>query len=185
MKPINGFKEAEPIIGSPVYTLPTGNYKMKIMNAETMVSKTGREMLKVAFDVAEGEFKDFYLRKFEDAKKNNPDKAKWNNDGIYYIFSDEQNLGRFKGFITCLEESNNFEWKWEEKELKGLYFAGQTHNEPSMYNGKVYDHNKLVNIYPVSELENLPKLQDKAVKQEQDSIGGFGGSVDDESSIPF
>lgn len=190
MKPINGFKEAEPIIGSgAVYTLPSGNYEFFIMSAQLTKSKTtNRDMLKIAFDVAEGQYADFYRKKYENDKKRDADKAKWSSDAYFYQMCDEQALGRFKGFIKCLEDSNSgFSWDWDEKKLHGLHFAGQTRNEPSVgNNGKVYDHNKLVNIYPLSELENLHKLSDKAVKQESvDFGGGFGGSVADDSLIPF
>lgn len=191
MQKINGYESAEPIIGGGVYVLPTGNYKMKIIKAEETTSKSGRQMLKIAFDVAEGEFKDFYKKKYEvDLKRqsnaNSNKVAKWSNDAIYYQMCDENNLGRFKGFMKCLEDSNpNFTWEWDESKLKGLLFAGQTHNEPDEYNGKVYDHNKLVNVYPVSELENLPVLADKELNKEQDFSGGFGGTVVNDEEIPF
>ena len=190
MKPINGFKEAEPIIGGgTVYTLPSGNYEFFIMDAKLTKSKSSnRDMLQIAFDVAEGQYADFYRKKFEADKKRDPSKAVWDYDAYFYQLCDEQALGRFKGFIKCLEDSNpSFSWDWDESKLRGLRFAGQTRNEQSLgNNGKVYDHNKLVNIYPVSELENLPKLSDKTVKQESvDFGGGFGGSVADNSDIPF
>lgn len=191
MQKINGYESAEPIIGGGVYVLPTGNYKMKIIKAEETTSKSGRQMLKIAFDVAEGEFKDFYKKKYEvDLKRqsnaNSNKVAKWSNDAIYYQMCDENNLGRFKGFMKCLEDSNpNFTWEWDESKLKGLLFAAQTHNEPDEYNGKVYDHNKLVNVYPVSELENLPVLADKELNKEQDFSGGFGGTVANDEEIPF
>lgn len=188
MNKIKGFEKAEPIIGGgTVYTLPSGNYEMFIMSAQLMKSKSGRDMLKIAFDVAEGQYADFYRKKYEADKKRDPEKVKWSADAYFYQMCDEQSLGRFKGFIKCLEDSNSgFTWDWDEKKLHGLHFAGQTRNEPSLYNGKTYDHNKLVNIYPVSELENLPKLQDKTVEQESaDFGGGFGGSVADTDSIPF
>ncbi|WP_027405494.1 DUF669 domain-containing protein [Anaerovibrio sp. RM50] len=189
MQKINGYESAEPIIGGGFYVLPTGNYKMKIIKAEENTSKSGRQMLKIAFDVADGEFKDFYKRKYEaDLKRqsntNSNKVAKWSNDAIYYQMCDEQNLGRFKGFIKCLEDSNSgFSWDWDETKLKGLVFAGQTHNEPSEYNGKVYGHNKLINIYPLSTLETLPILPDKEL--EQSFAGGFGGTVANDEEIPF
>ena len=186
MKKIANYESAEPIIGGGVYVLPTGNYKMKIIKAEATKSKTGKDMLKIAFDVADGQYKDFYKRKFENDCKRQPDKAKWSYDAIHYQMADSESLGRFKGFIKCLEDSNpNFSWDWDESKLKGLLFAAQTHNEPEEYKGKTYDHNKIVNIYPVSELENLPVLPDKALKATTDD-GGFGGTaVDEDISIPF
>lgn len=186
MEKISGYDKAEAVIGGGIYVLPTGNYKMKIIKAEETTSKSGKTMLKIAFDVADGSFKDFYKKQYEaDLKRATANKpAKWSFDAIHYQMADENCLGRFKGFIKCLEDSNpNFSWDWDESKLKGLVFAAQTHNEPTEYNGKTYDHNKIVNIYPVSDLENLPILADKQLKKEQNS-GGFGGTVVDEE-IPF
>ena len=41
--------------------LPKGAYVCKILNVEEQTSKKGHSMVVVSFDIAEGEYKDFYM----------------------------------------------------------------------------------------------------------------------------
>ena len=104
--------------------LEAGGYICKIINVKEQVSKNGNEMLVLAFDIAEGEFKDFYKEGYE---KNTSEDKKWR--GNFYMMvppedaeRDNWQLRRFKTNISKFEESNNgyhFDWEHPEK-LKGL-----------------------------------------------------------------
>lgn len=193
MQKPNGYDEANTVIGGGLYVLPLDNYICKIVDVQETVSKKGQPMLKIAFDIAEGDYTDFYKTKFMKDKESKPDKAKWSGDAIYYQLTDGDSVGRFKGVIKCLEESNpKWVWDWNEKHMVGCRFAGQFRNEPSIYNGKKYDHTKLINIYPISEFEYLEILSDKDIELPPDkeiekaynTFGGIGGTVSDDQ-IPF
>lgn len=74
-----------------------------------------KEYLRLAIDIADGEFKDYYTELYEDL---DDDKKFW---GLTAFASyKDKAAGFFKHFIKCIEESNrNFNWNWDEKKLKG------------------------------------------------------------------
>ena len=51
----NDWVEAPAIIGG-ARTLPAGNYKCKIVNVEKSTSKNGNDMLKIFFDIDDGDY---------------------------------------------------------------------------------------------------------------------------------
>ena len=186
----NDWGEAPAIIGG-ARTLPAGNYKCKIVNVEKSTSKNGNQMLKIAFDVVEGEYSGIYMERFEALKKANTE-AKYPAVGIYYQLLGEEHTGRLKGLIQCLEMSNpHFKWGWDEKALKGLFFAGQFREEEYYnQNGELRSSTKLVNIYPLEELPNLdvlPKKQAAEVNSgnKDNYWGNAFGSAAPASDIPF
>ena len=189
-KPMNWDSTAA-VIGSGYKALPAGNYKCKIVGCETTQSKNGNQMLKIGFDVVEGEYSGIYMERFENAKKSNAD-AKYPAVGIYYQLLGEEHTGRLKGLIQCLEMSNShFKWGWDEKALKGLFFAGQFREEEYYnQNGELRSSTKLVNIYPLEELPNLdvlPKKQAAEVNSgnKDNYWGNAFGSAAPASDIPF
>ena len=52
----NNWDNTAAVIGSGYKNLPAGNYKCKIVGCETTQSKNGNQMLKIAFDINEGEY---------------------------------------------------------------------------------------------------------------------------------
>lgn len=89
-----------------------GGYICIIKEVEDVSEK---EYLKIDFDIAEGEFKDYYSRLFRN-------KGFWG--GNYYISYKESALSLFKGFITSVEKSNaNYKWDNDEKKLIGKNFG--------------------------------------------------------------
>lgn len=189
-KPINWDNTAA-VIGSGYKNLPAGNYKCKIVGCETAQSRSGNQMLKIAFDVVEGEYSGIYMERFENAKKANAE-AKYPAVGIYYQLLGDEHTGHLKGLIQCLEMSNpQFKWGWDEKALKGLFFAGQFREE-EYYNqsGELRSSTKLVNIYPLEELPNLDVLPKKQAAEVNSGSGNNGwgnafGSAAPASDIPF
>ena len=118
IKSYNGYK---PERTTSRETLPAGGYVARIVDA-TVISYDWGDVLKVDFDICEGEYKDFFGT---DYRNNTNDDKKWR--GVYRInipcesnqYFDSQRKS-FNNFIACVEETNNgFHWAWEEKALKG------------------------------------------------------------------
>lgn len=61
MKKIAGYDESEALTGE-FEVLEAGGYICKIINAKVEKSKTNKEMLVIAFDIAEGDHKDYFKR---------------------------------------------------------------------------------------------------------------------------
>ena len=134
IKSYNGFK---PERTTARETLPAGGYVAKIMDA-TVISYDWGDVLKVDFDIAEGEYKGFFAN---DYRNNTNDDKKWR--GTYRInipnesnqYFDSQRKS-FNNFIACLEETNNgFHWAWDETALKGKGIGVLFRNKEWEYNG--------------------------------------------------
>lgn len=191
----NDWGEAPAIIGG-ARTLPTGNYKCKIVNVEKSTSKNGNDMLKIFFDIDEGDYAGIYMDRYLNNKKSN-EEAKYPNAGVYYQFLGEGQTGRLKGLVQCLEMSNPaFKWNWNEQSMNGCVFAGQFREEEYFnQNGELRTSVKLVYIHPLEELANLDVLPMKQASKagaprnngdsdrQLESI--FGGPAAPPEQIPF
>lgn len=127
--------------------LPKGAYVCKILKAEEVKNKNGEgSHIEIGFDIAEGEYKDFYKKQFE--ANTNEDK-KWPADARYCINvptddSPEWQVQQWDTFWTIVEDSNEgYTFDGDDKKLKGKLFGGLFHISQSEYNGKVYDHTRL------------------------------------------
>lgn len=117
-----GYQEADAKSFGEFETLEAGGYICKILKAEEQTSKSGKQMLVIFYDIAEGEHKDYHKREFERIKEKNPD-AKWK--GTYYQLTEGNSVPYFKGLITSIEESNaGYKWDFNESTLKGKLFGG-------------------------------------------------------------
>lgn len=104
--------------------LPASGYVCKIINVKEQTSKAGNDMLVLAFDIAEGEYADYYKESYN---RNTSEDKKWM--GNFYIVippedagADNWKLRRLKTNISKFEESNpgyHFDWEHPEK-LTGL-----------------------------------------------------------------
>jgi hypothetical protein len=120
MQKYDGYDKAVAFTGD-FETLAAGGYVCKILKV-TSEDKDYGTLLRIGFDIAEGEHKDFYKRSFERKKLTNSD-AKWG--GMYYQTVKQDDLKYFKGFMTAIEGSNSgFKWDWDEKKLVGKLFGG-------------------------------------------------------------
>lgn len=107
--------------------LPAGGYVCKILKAEETQSKTGKDMLKVAFDIAEGDFEGYFKNLFDGwkASSEDPKTVKWPFTGTKWILllDNEGKTNRdFKAFCTSLEESGTEVWRndtFDAAALKG------------------------------------------------------------------
>ena len=127
--------------------LPKNAYVLKIMGAKEESNKnTSGRHLTIIFDIAEGEYKDFFADQFE--KNTNEDK-KWPGDGTYYLTipedgGEEWKFTNWNSFFADLEDSNNgFVFNGDPKQLKGKLIGGKFHIEQTENNGNVYDHTRL------------------------------------------
>ena len=101
-------------------TLPPGGYICTILSAKLEKSKTNKEMIIIAYDIADGEYKDFFKKMFDN---NTSQFRKW--PGVYNQLTEGKSLGFFKGMIESLEKSNpGYTWNWDETALKGKRFGG-------------------------------------------------------------
>ena len=120
MRKYEGYEQAEAFTGE-FETLEPGGYICKILKVQTEERYYGT-LLRIGFDIAEGEHEGYYRRRF-DQKKQYDENAKW--PGMYYQTVRQDDLRYFKGFITSIEASNpGFKWDWDEKKLVGKLFGG-------------------------------------------------------------
>lgn len=118
MEKLKGYDEAQAITGE-YERLEAGGYICKIVSAKEEKSKSGKKMLVLALDIAEGDKKDFFRKKFDE---NTSLDKKWTSGAIYrQMLEGEKAAGFLKGIMTSLEASNEgFKWNWDEKKLKDL-----------------------------------------------------------------
>lgn len=111
-------------IGEP-RILPAGGYICKILNAEETESRNGKPMLKVSFDIDDGEFKGYFRDLFKGWKENSDDPAtvKWPFSGTKWVmfYNNEGKTNRdFKSFCTALEDSGTKVWINDTFDVNGL-----------------------------------------------------------------
>lgn len=119
MEKPQGYDEAQAF--GEFETLPAGGYKCTIKKVVYEKTQAEKKYLKIAFDIAEGEYKNFYQKKFDNDTRA-PGDRKWS--GIWTVFIEGYNPGttnpKFKGLITSVEASNpNFKFKFDEQTLVG------------------------------------------------------------------
>lgn len=107
-----------------------GGYICTIKNAKVQKSKAGNDMLVMAIDIAEGEFKDYYKERFENDTRED---KKWGC--VLRLILDDPSKddetrkkiqGRLKGAIKSIEDSNEgFTFDWNEEKLKDKTVGGE------------------------------------------------------------
>ena len=183
MEPINGYAEA--VAQGAGESLPAGGYKCIIANAQEQTSKTGRPMLCLCLDIAEGEYKGYFSRLFRARKANEKDgkKAKW--PCIFYMLADEAAVGRFKGSMKAVEDSNSgYVWDWNEKTLAkkrvGCVFREE---EFEKSDGSVGVSVKAAWLCNVDKAEDAKVPARRKLKQSIAATGGMSNNGGDD--IPF
>ena len=111
-------------VGEP-RILPAGGYVCKILKAEETESKTGKPMLKVYFDIADGEFEGYFKEMFQNwkASSDDPQSVKWPFTGTKWIlfYNSEGKTNRdFKSFCTALEDSGISVWRKDTFDVGAL-----------------------------------------------------------------
>lgn len=145
MKQFNGFDEAkESAKNMGGEKLPAGAYVCKILGVKYQEGTNGNsDMIAIQFDIAEGEYKDFFKSQYESSTRED---KKYKGKTTIYCPKDDGSekdswtKNAFARWINAFEDSNNgFKWAWDESKLKGLTVGivfGET--------GTVIDGNEIV-----------------------------------------
>ena len=179
--------------------LPKGAYVIKILSAKTTQSSWGEDQIAIAFDIAEGEYKDFYKGQFD---RNTSEDKKWPIDAIYYLTIPHDGCAdyvvtNYDSFFADLEDSNNgFVFSGDEKTLKGKVIGAKMHIKQTEYNGNIYDHTRMkwscvaddvrkgkAGRLPNDKLVDTSGTSGNGFSADSYAAGGFSNSDDDE--IPF
>lgn len=184
MEKLAGYEEAQALTGE-FERLEAGGYICKIVSAKEETSKSGKRMLVIALDIAEGDKKDFFRNRF--TENANPDK-KWPAGGVYrQMLEGDKAVGYLKGLMTSLEASNTgFKWDWDEKKLKdlkcGAIFGEEEYEK---LDGSVGTTTKVKFIRTVKAIQDgnfkVPEL--KKLPQKGEAFDSFGTIADDD--LPF
>lgn len=110
---------------TPSTKLPRGGYVGKIMKAELVKSNWGTDQLKISFDITEGDYTDYFMKKWKEDQ--NPNRT-WKGVGYVRIPVDDgsdedaRTKASFKSFTEGVLEASNegYHWNWDETKLKGL-----------------------------------------------------------------
>ena len=195
MKKFNGYDEAKPIVDRQ--KLPAGGYVVKILNAKEETFDWGG-ILAIRFDIAEGEFKDFYKNDYEN---QNQEDRKWK--GVLRLYlpkddgSDVDNFTKrkFKTVMDAIEKSNRgFRWEWDEVKLKGNVVGALFGNTEWEYNGRTGFYTECRTFCDVQKVRDgafrMPadkllknSTSPAAASKNDDLPAGFQDVTDDD--IPF
>ena len=153
--------------------LPIGVYECIIRGAKVHTNpQTGKESFKVAVDIATGEYKGYFQKRFDN--NTNSDK-KWDNNATRYLAFQGDNSAYFKGFITCVENSNpGYKWDWDETKLTNKKICGVFQYEEY----EKQDGTKAVKVR-LNKFRSLDKMKDIEVNDSVRMLNGTYMSIDD------
>ena len=185
----NGFK-AERTAAKE--TLPAGGYVAKIMDATVLKYDWG-EVLKIDFDIAEGEHKGFFAA---DYRANTSENKKWRgnyrinipNENNQYFDSQRKS---FNNLIACLEETNaGYHFDWDETKLKGKGIGVLFRNKEWEYNDSTGWTTECCAVTTAEDIRNgkFKTPKDKALKKTGYTAAAstsFAELDDDDSDLPF
>lgn len=170
----NTYKDAE--------RLPIGGYALKIMDAKEVANDWGNTLV-ISFDIAEGEFKDFFANNY---KSQSGEDKKWK--GTYRLREprddgskeDEWTTMRFNTFVVNVETSNQgYHWDWDEKKLKGKLIGGLFNNKEYDFNGRHGFYTNCHSLVPVEKIRSgkfeIPA--DTLLKRPEPSTGYPAGAI--------
>lgn len=175
MKAINNFESVQATTGE--FDRPkAGGYIVQILNVVNVEldASTGKgDYLRIDYDIADGEFIDYYQ------EQNERFGGEYRTNFIRSY--KEKALGMFKHFINCLEESNpQFKWNWNERALIGLKLGVVLQEEEYEKNdGKIGTRLKVKDIKTVHQI-----LEGDYKVPETKRIGGNSASSYNPYSAP-
>lgn len=147
MQKPQGYDEVQ--VGGDFTPIELGGHHLIIKGVKEQESKSGKQMIVVAFDFAKNDKQPNYFSDLFD-KDIRPDK-KWPNNGTNYIMAmDYQDSSKtsksFKSFVTAFERSNNVTAIWGDKfcdQFKGRKIGGVFGAVEEEYNGEIKKRHKL------------------------------------------
>lgn len=187
MKAFNGY-EPKYQAGNSIKRLPAGFYVGRIYGA-----KADDQALTLQVDVVEGEYNQFFHKRFE-ADKDSPYGQKYK--GIFRLSipigdsNDDWKIRAFNSSIGAIEVSNpGYKWDWHEDGLKGknIGFAARD-KEFIGSDGSVAETTEIYYLVSVEDARNkkndIPKP--KKLKNRPDEASSAGGYIDvNVEDIPF
>ena len=193
MKAFNGLEIKKSVSASE--PLPAGGYVAKILNAKVEEYSWG-EVLVISFDIAEGEYKDFFSKQY---KENTREDKKWKGnfrltvpqESNQYFESQKRTFGNA---IWAIEESNpSFRWAWDENALKGKMVGVLFRNfEWAMDDGRSGWSTECCTFVSVEDVRtgNFKQPKDKHLKNKAASQTATASNFavidnDDLSDLPF
>lgn len=139
MKGINNYNETQVITERK--KLPAGAYEVEILRAEER-----NNALCFVFDIADGDYKGYFMDKYNNDRKNYPDDAKYK--GVYRLWYEsedndekrnERNRRILKTELEKVKESNklsiDFSKEWDGAALKGCRVGMVFRDEEYSING--------------------------------------------------
>lgn len=191
---INNYEQVETFKTVP--KLPKGAYILKVLDVEVLENSYGTK-LKLAVDIAEGEYKDHYKQRYENRLKED---EKWK--GNYYIpvpggddsETDETKAKIFKTAMDKFEASNkNFKCDadkgFDEQTLKGLFIGGLFNSKSWEMDGRTGVFTNLKELETVQNIKNgTYTLPSDDIKENNAGVGSNGfmnipDGIDEE--LPF
>lgn len=166
MKKIENWNEIEAKGMDDFKALPIGAYECKIINAvENHNEESGKTTLKVMVDIASGEYKDYFKKRYD---SNTAIDRKWDNNATKYLAFEGENTSFFKGFITIVENSNvGYKWNWEESTLRDKKLVGVFQYEQY----EKQDGTKGIKVR-LNKFRSLDKMKDIEVKNSVKLLDG-------------
>ena len=143
MKQFGGYDDAkkQAQASGGIGKLPAGAYVCKVIGVKYEQGKDGySDMIRLQFDVCEGDYKDFFHKQYE--ANTNEDKKYKGNATVYVPKDDgsEQDgwtKKSFAGWTNAFEESNpGYVWDWDEKKWKNKIIGIVFGETGTVINGK-------------------------------------------------
>lgn len=153
--------------------LPIGAYECTIVIArENKNEESGKTTFKVGVDIASGEYKNYFKKMYDNDSRID---KKWNNNAVRYLAFEGENVAYFKGFLTCVENSNpGYKWNWDEKTLINKKICGVFQYEEY----ERQDGTKGVKVR-LNKFRSLDKIKEIEVSDNVKLLNGFYMSIDD------
>ena len=169
--------------------LPVGGYVAKIMNAEVKEYTWG-DVLVVSFDIAEGDYKDFFANQY---KANTSEDKKWKGnfrinvpqEGNQWFDSQKRTFGNA---IACIEESNSgYHWDWDEAKLKGKLVGVLFRNFEWEVNGNTGWSTECGTFVSVDDIRNgnYRQMKDRPLKNKPVETKPVFEEVISDEDLPF
>ena len=173
MKVIENWENVEAKGMEDFKSLPIGAYECIIREAKVYKNPTTeKESFRVQVDIASGEYKGYFQQRYDNNTRS--DKT-WDNNSTRYLAFQGDNVSYFKGFITCVENSNaGYKWDWDETKLKGKKICG-------VYQYEEYekqDGTKGVKVR-LNKFRSLDKMKEIEVSDSVRLLDGSYMSIDD------
>lgn len=168
--------------------LPAGGHKCLIKKVVCEKTQAGKDYLKIGFDIADGKYKDFYQKKFNNDIRS-PEERKWS--GIWTVFIEgynpETTNPKFKGLITSVEMSNNgFKFNFNEQELVGKKVGIVFREEEFIgQDGEIHTTTKPFYAVSYENVEETKIPMKKSIKKENNPFATNEFTPVEDDELPF